>query len=103
MLKKISTIVFISMSIFATNAFSMTVDEFNSAVGKLTGKSKDEVVKVFGKPAGYMNDGDYELFRYEGIKDPYTGKSSTASLVTLKNGKVDATHKPRHLFDKLPF
>lgn len=81
----------------------MTVDEFNSAVSKLTGKSKDEVVKVFGKPAGYMNDGDYELFRYEGIKDPYTGKSSTASLVTLKNGKVDAAHKPRHLFDKLPF
>jgi len=103
MFKKLSAISFIALSVFSTNAFSMTVDEFNSAVSKLVGKSKDEVVKVFGKPAGYMNDGDYELFRYEGIKDPYTGKSSTASLVTLKYGRVDAAHKPRHLFDKLPF
>lgn len=103
MFKKTYKFAFIALSIFAGNAFSMTVDEFNSAVSKLAGKSKDEVVKVFGKPAGYMNDGDYELFRYEGIKDPYTGKSSTASLVTLINGRVDAAHKPRHLFDKLPF
>lgn len=103
MFKIIKTTILMSLFSISSIAYAMTVDEFNSAVSKLTGKSKDEVVKVFGKPAGYMNDGDYELFRYEGIKDPYTGKSSTASLVTLKNGKVDAAHKPRHLFDKLPF
>ncbi len=81
----------------------MTIDEFNASVSKLGGKSKDEVVKVLGKPAGFMADGDYEYFRYEGIKDPYSGKVSTGSLVVFKNGRLDTTVKPRHMFEKLPF
>lgn len=104
MLKKISTIAFVVLSFFATNVFSMSVDDFNTSLSKLEGKSKDDVVAVLGKPAGYQSGGDVEYFRYEGIKDKYTGKSSTASVVYFKNGKIDTkAFPPKHYFDKLPF
>lgn len=85
-------------------SFSMTVDEFNASAEKLEGKTKDEVVSVLGKPAGYQTSRDQEYFRYEGIKDKYTGKSSTASVIFFQNGKLNTkTFPPRHYFDKLPF
>lgn len=85
-------------------AFATTVDEFNSTVAKLDGKTKDDVVSALGKPAGYQSGGAVEYFRYEGIDDKYTGKKSTASIVYFKNGKVSAKDlPPKHYFEKLPF
>jgi hypothetical protein len=95
----------VAIGLFAVSAIAsaVTVDQFNAAVEKLGGKSKDEVFKILGKPAGYMTQGDFEMYRFEGIQDPYTGKASTGSLIVFKNGRLDATQKPRHFFDKIPF
>lgn len=104
-MKRILRITISALSLLACNiAFATTVDEFNSTVTKLDGKTKDDVVAALGKPAGYQSGGAVEYFRYEGIDDKYTGKKSTASIVYFKNGKVSSKDlPPKHYFEKLPF
>jgi len=104
MFNKIKAFSFISLLTISTIVSAITVEDFDSSVLKLNGKSKDDVVSALGKPAGYKSGGDVEYFRYEGVSDKYTGKKSTASIVYFNKGKVDTKAFPtKHYFDKLPF
>jgi len=71
-----------------------TIQEFDQSLEKLYGKSPEEVIKVFGKPVKYSRSEDlgklFECFTYDGVKDPATGKLSTATTFCFLEGRLKA-------------
>ena len=78
-----------------------TVSDFESAVEKLHGKSKDDVIKVFGQPKNFSqnesNGKPFDCFSYEGVQSTINGKLSRATTICFLDGKLLA-QKPAHSF-----
>jgi len=100
---KLLAIIIGSILIAACGPSSMgyTVPEFESAVEKLYGKSKDDVIKVFGQPKTFSqnesNGKPFDCFSYEGVKSELNGKLSRATTICFLDGKLLA-QKPAHSF-----
>lgn len=100
---KLLAIIIGSILIAACGPSSMgyTVTEFESAVEKLHGKSKDEVIKSIGEPKHItMNETDgkpFDCFTYEGVKSTVNGKLSRGSTICFLDGKL-TNQKPSHSF-----
>lgn len=78
----------------------LTVDEFNSKVEQLRGKSPADADKVLGKPPHSSTGGKSILcYEYEGVKDPSSGKLSIQSSFCFTNGILGgAGSEPSHQF-----
>ncbi len=100
---KVLAAIIVSISVSACGPSSMgyTVPEFESAVEKLYGKSKDDVIKVFGQPKTFSqnesNGKPFDCFSYEGVKSELNGKLSRATTICFLDGKLLA-QKPAHSF-----
>lgn len=84
----------VSVNTYAQTTAGMNINDFESNIRQLQGKTPEEVTKKLGKPKdvdkGYNKDtGTIECHLYEGIKDPKSGATVSTGNICFTNGKLN--------------